>query len=156
MTWHFPPRNPPPPFDFSLFTSAPISAHQTHKRQELQMSGPVTRIPRGFQHLVSTKPNKFAGKTPSRFPHPTTKFVQPYDRIRKWNIRPGDRVRLVAGKPREKYRNEETAEEGYKVYTVKQIDLARNWVFLEGIHVRFSFESQAGICVTMLTRLFLW
>ncbi|OWZ29508.1 hypothetical protein LQV05_006759 [Cryptococcus neoformans] len=98
------------------------------------MSGPVTRIPRGFQHLVSTKPNKFAGKTPSRFPHPTTKFVQPYDRIRKWNIRPGDRVRLVAGKPKEKYRNEETAEEGYKVYTVKQVDLARNWVFLEGIH----------------------
>lgn len=103
------------------------------------MSGPVTRIPRGFQHLVNTKPNKFAGKTPSRFPHPTTKFVQPYDRIRKWNIRPGDRVRLVTGKPKEKYRNEETAEEGYKVYTVKQVDLARNWVFLEGIHVCFFF-----------------
>lgn len=140
VTWYFS-LGIHSPFDFSLFTSSPISALKTPTKK---MSGPVTRIPRGFQHLVNTKPNKFAGKTPSRFPHPTTKFVQPYDRIRKWNIRPGDRVRLVTGKPKEKYRNEETAEEGYKVYTVKQVDLARNWVFLEGIHVCFLFLFRFG------------
>ncbi|WVN90088.1 uncharacterized protein L203_105323 [Cryptococcus depauperatus CBS 7841] len=97
-------------------------------------STPIARIPRGFQHLVSTRTSKFAGRTPSRFPHPTTTFVQPHDRIRKWNIRPGDKVRLIAGKPKEKFRNDVSSAEGYKVYTVKQVDMTRNRVYLEGIH----------------------
>ncbi|WWD22239.1 hypothetical protein CI109_106730 [Kwoniella shandongensis] len=95
---------------------------------------PVTRIPRGLQYLVSSKPNKFAGRLPSRLPHATTKYVQPRDRVRKWNIRPGDRVRLTSGTPQQKFVNEKNSEEGWRTYEVKQVDLERNRVFLEGIN----------------------
>lgn len=75
-------------------------------------------------------------RLPSRVPHPSTHFVQPSDRIRKWNIRPGDKVRLLIGKPREKFVDEqEKAVGGYKVYNVKSVDLTRNWLFLDGLSV---------------------
>ncbi|ODN96916.1 hypothetical protein I350_07889 [Cryptococcus amylolentus CBS 6273] len=93
----------------------------------------ISRIPRGFEHLIAPHSSKFARKVPSRFPHPTTKFVQPRDRIKKWNIRPGDRVRMTTGKAKDVFRNGENSSEGWKVYTVKTVDLARNRVFLEGI-----------------------
>ncbi|KAK8845297.1 hypothetical protein IAR55_006010 [Kwoniella newhampshirensis] len=95
---------------------------------------PVVRIPRGLQYLTSSRPNKFAGRLPSRLPHATTKYVQPRDRVRKWNIRPGDRVRLTSGTPQQKFQNEKNSEEGWKTYEVKQVDLERNRVFLEGIN----------------------
>ncbi|WVR03401.1 hypothetical protein IAU60_000392 [Kwoniella sp. DSM 27419] len=99
------------------------------------MSGePVSRIPRGLHHLVSTRTNKFAGRLPSRLPHASTKFVQPRDRVRKWNIRPGDRVRLLSGTPKQKFLNEEDSSEGWKTFAVKQVDMARNRVFLEGVN----------------------
>ncbi|WVQ76508.1 hypothetical protein IAR50_006178 [Cryptococcus sp. DSM 104548] len=93
----------------------------------------ISRIPRGFEHLIAPHNNKFARKVPSRFPHPTTKFVQPRDRIKKWNIRPGDRVRLTAGKSKHVFRNGQNSSEGWNVYTVKTVDMGRNRVFLEGI-----------------------
>ncbi|OCF33180.1 hypothetical protein I316_05225 [Kwoniella heveanensis BCC8398] len=99
------------------------------------MSGePISRLPRGLQHLVNTKSSKFAGRLPSRLPHATTKFVQPRDRVKKWNIRPGDRVRLTVGTPVQKFLNEEDSSEGWKTYKVKQIDMERNRVFLEGVN----------------------
>jgi large subunit ribosomal protein L24 len=62
--------------------------------------------------------------------------VQPADRIRKWNIRPGDKVRLRVGKPREKFLDEkEKASGGYKVYNVKSVDMEKNWLYLDGLSV---------------------
>ncbi|WRT63491.1 uncharacterized protein IL334_000396 [Kwoniella shivajii] len=95
---------------------------------------PLTRIPKGLQHIISTRPNKFAGRLPSRLPHATNKFVQPRDRVRKWNIRPGDKVRLLVGTPEQKYINYKDASEGWKTFSVKQVDLSRNRVFLEGVN----------------------
>ncbi|WWC67009.1 uncharacterized protein I206_100916 [Kwoniella pini CBS 10737] len=95
---------------------------------------PLSRIPRGLQHIISTKPNKFAHKLPSRLPHASNKFVQPRDRVRKWNIRPGDKVRLLVGTPKQKFINQQDATEGWKTFTVKQVDLSRNRVFLEGVN----------------------
>ncbi|WWC85635.1 uncharacterized protein L201_000501 [Kwoniella dendrophila CBS 6074] len=95
---------------------------------------PLSRIPRGLQHIISNRPNKFAGKLPSRLPHASTKYVQPRDRIRKWNIRPGDKVRLLVGTPQQIYINQQDASEGWKTFNVKQVDLSRNRVFLEGVN----------------------
>ncbi|WWC57978.1 mitochondrial 54S ribosomal protein uL24m [Kwoniella dejecticola CBS 10117] len=95
---------------------------------------PISRIPRGLHHIISTKPNKFAHKLLSRLPHASNKFVQPRDRVRKWNIRPGDKVRLLVGTPEQKFINQQDATEGWKTFTVKQVDLSRNRVFLEGVN----------------------
>ena len=75
-------------------------------------------------------------RTPSRIPNRgPQQFVQPHDRIRRWNIRPGDKVRLLVGKPKDKYLNEEDAKGGWKVHTVKTVDLERNAVYLSGVSV---------------------
>ncbi|WVQ64638.1 uncharacterized protein L199_002805 [Kwoniella botswanensis] len=100
----------------------------------MSTSEPLSRIPRGFHHIISTRPNKFAGRLPSRLPHASTKFVQPRDRVRKWNIRPGDKVRLLVGTPKQKFINQQDATEGWNTFTVKQVDLSRNRVFLEGVN----------------------
>jgi hypothetical protein len=75
-------------------------------------------------------------RAPSRVPHASTKWVPPADRVRRWNIRPGDKVRLLVGKPHEKYMNDvEKAASGWKVYKVKGVDMAKNWLVLEGLSV---------------------
>lgn len=79
--------------------------------------------------------NKFVARYPSKAKHPTRKFVQPKDRIKRWNIVPGDRVRLLVGTNAEKYNDEDNKSSGSKVYTVAQVDMERNRVFLNGITV---------------------
>lgn len=81
---------------------------------------------------------------PSRLPHAPVKFVSPINRIRRWNIRPDDKVRLLVGRPSEKFRDEsEGAKGGYKVYKVLKVDLTRNRVYLEGLTVSLDLENQA-------------
>lgn len=63
------------------------------------------------------------------------KFVQPHDRIARWNIRTGDYVRLTVGKPEDKYVNGKDDKDGWKVHQVTQIDLERNKLRLNGVTV---------------------
>lgn len=82
---------------------------------------------------------------PSRLPHGPTQWVPTDQRIRRWNIRPGDKVRLLVGKPAEKYVDErEKAAGGWKVYNVKNVDMERNWVYLDGLSVSVKFAHQCA------------
>jgi large subunit ribosomal protein L24 len=44
---------------------------------------------------------------------------------------------MVVGKPAEKFQNESTAVGGWKIHTVKYVDMERNTVFLDGVTVSF-------------------
>ncbi|KAL1409619.1 hypothetical protein Q8F55_003614 [Vanrija albida] len=93
----------------------------------------VEKMPKGLHHLVGAK-NKFITRYPTRAPHPPKAYVQPKDRIRRWNIRPGDSVRLMVGKPEEKYIDGDVGvSSGWKVYKVSSVDMERNRLYLEGL-----------------------
>lgn len=71
--------------------------------------------------------------------------MQPRNRIKRWNIVPGDKVRLLVGKPREKYMDEVRGKEGgWKVYTVSSVDMTRNRVYLNGLSVSVKGLHGAG------------
>ncbi|KAK4689099.1 hypothetical protein P7C73_g1008, partial [Tremellales sp. Uapishka_1] len=98
------------------------------------MSSVIQNIPKGLHHLETARRSKFGNKFPSRLPHPPTKYVAPAARIRRWNIVPGDKVRLLVGKPKEKFRDElQGPKGGYRAYKVTSVDMERNRVFLEGL-----------------------
>lgn len=64
-------------------------------------------------------------------------FVQLKDRIPRFNIVAGDRVRITVGKPAEKFNSaEEGAASGWKIYTVADVDKVKNRVYLQGLTVR--------------------
>ena len=66
-------------------------------------------------------------------------YVRPRDRIKLFNIHPGDRVRLLVGKDQDKFIDEEKkAAGGWKLYTVKRTEPQRSRVYLEGLAVRQS------------------
>ncbi|KAI5451954.1 hypothetical protein NCC49_001254 [Naganishia albida] len=92
----------------------------------------ATPIPRGLHHLKSTVPHKFVSRYSPRV-LPKKSFVQPKDRIARWNIRPGDHVRLTVGKPHEKWLNEKDASDGWKVHRVTGVDMERNTITLDGV-----------------------
>lgn len=74
--------------------------------------------------------NKFVNKRyPIRAPRPSRVYTAPKDRIRRWNIVPGDKVRLMVGKPEEKYE----ADKVWKVYTVTGADMVNNRLYLDGL-----------------------
>ncbi len=67
---------------------------------------------------------------------PSRTFIHHRDRIKQFNIHPGDRVRLLTGKAMHKYNDESQGEAGgWKLYTVKTVDMKLNRVFLEGLTV---------------------
>jgi large subunit ribosomal protein L24 len=63
------------------------------------------------------------------------KFIQPRDRIARWNVRQGDYVRLTVGKSQDKYVNGINENDGWKVHQVTQIDMERNTLRLSGVTV---------------------
>lgn len=65
---------------------------------------------------------------PVRSPRPSGAFVAPKHRIRRWNIVPGDKVRLMVGKRSEKFDGDM-----WRVYTVAGVELTTNRVYLEGL-----------------------
>ncbi|KAJ9125565.1 hypothetical protein QFC22_000527 [Naganishia vaughanmartiniae] len=89
-------------------------------------------LPRGLHHLESTVPHKFVSRYSPRV-LPKKSFVQPGDRIARWNIRPGDHVRLTVGKPQEKWLNGKDLSGGWKVHRVTGVDMERNTVTLDGV-----------------------
>ncbi|KAL7421427.1 hypothetical protein Q5752_004313 [Cryptotrichosporon argae] len=94
----------------------------------------VARVPKGLHHLEPAVSNKFQKKYPSRAPHPPTAYVAPAARVRRWNVVPGDLVRLLVGKPKERFNDETKGKDGgYKVYRVSKVDMERNRVYLDGI-----------------------
>lgn len=69
------------------------------------------------------------------------KFAHPKDRIKFFNIHPGDRVRLLVGKDANKYNDEDLkAKSGYKLYTVGNTDLKKSKVYLEGLTVSVKLQ----------------
>jgi large subunit ribosomal protein L24 len=66
---------------------------------------------------------------------PQKKFVQPKDRIARWNIRQGDYVRLLVGKKEDKFVNQKNADGGWKIHRVTAIDLERNTLKLNDVTV---------------------
>lgn len=125
------------------------------------MSGPTIRMPKGAwragrriqltaQGFITSRLQKLTNsglgrcsrqtsltrRIPTRV-DPRPKQWVPIDaRIRRWNIWPGDRVRLVVGKPGDKFQDETSAAAGWKIHTVKHIDMERNTVYLSGVTVR--------------------
>ncbi|WOO79639.1 uncharacterized protein LOC62_02G003162 [Vanrija pseudolonga] len=94
----------------------------------------VDKIPKGLHHLEAAFKNKFVARYPARAPHAPKAFVQPKNRIKRWNIVPGDSVRLTVGKPEEKYNDVSVGvASGWKVYKVASVDMERNRVYLEGL-----------------------
>lgn len=68
---------------------------------------------------------------------PQKAYVQPHDRVRRWNIYEGDRVRLVVGKPEDKWVDGATKDSGWKVHEVTGVDMERNRVLLKTVTVRW-------------------
>ncbi|KAJ9128334.1 hypothetical protein QFC24_000627 [Naganishia onofrii] len=89
-------------------------------------------LPRGLRHLESTVPHKFVSRYSPRV-LPKKSFVQPGDRIARWNIRPGDHVRLTVGKPQEKWLNGKDVSGGWKVHRVTGVDMEKNTITLDGV-----------------------
>lgn len=44
---------------------------------------------------------------------------------------------MVVGKPADKFQNEASVQDGWKIHTVKYIDMERNTVYLDGVTVSF-------------------
>lgn len=64
-------------------------------------------------------------------------FVQLKDRIRQFNFVKGDRVRITVGAPKDKFNDAEIGlASGYKVYTVADVNMTKNRIYLEGLTVR--------------------
>ena len=60
----------------------------------------------------------------------STDFVAPVDRIRLWNIGPGDRVRILRGEDEDKYVDPKLGKRGgWKIYTVERIDQKKSRVY---------------------------
>ena len=63
-------------------------------------------------------------------------WTHPYDRIEKWYIGPGDKVRLLVGKDKDKYNDASVGvDSGYKLYTVTKLDQQKNRVYLDEFKV---------------------
>lgn len=76
--------------------------------------------------------------------------MQPRNRIKRWNIVPGDKVRLLVGKPSEKYMDEVRGKEGgWKVYTVSSVDMTRNRVYLNGLSVSVTTKAEWTTAVVL-------
>jgi hypothetical protein len=80
-------------------------------------------------------------------PAPSTavkNWVEPEQRIRFHNIRPGDQVRLLKGKEEEiktkVVQEDGSVQKAWKIYTVKEIFYDQNCVGLEGFFVRNCME----------------
>lgn len=75
------------------------------------------------------------GRTQGRVPRFKGRgFVHLKDRIPRFNIIKGDRVRITVGAPKDKFNDADAGREsGYKVYTVADIDKTTNRVYLEGL-----------------------
>ncbi|KLT42172.1 hypothetical protein CC85DRAFT_328404 [Cutaneotrichosporon oleaginosum] len=88
-----------------------------------------------LSHLTSKPSNKFVHKTQGRVPKFKGRgFVHLKDRIPRFNIIKGDRVRILVGAPKDKFNDaDEGRESGYKVYTVADVDKTTNRVYLEGL-----------------------
>ncbi|ORY31986.1 hypothetical protein BCR39DRAFT_524948 [Naematelia encephala] len=59
--------------------------------------------------------------------------IDPKLRIKRWNIQPGDHVRLLVGTKKDKFVDEESREGGYKTYRVKEIFSSQNRLTLDGL-----------------------
>lgn len=93
----------------------------------------------GFHHLDKVLHSKFVNsRYAARMPRPGRKYTAPKDRIRRWNIVPGDKVRLMVGKPEEKYDTTKQGKDGakgkvWRVYTVSGVNMVHNRVYLDGL-----------------------
>ncbi|BEI81380.1 hypothetical protein CcaverHIS002_0205400 [Cutaneotrichosporon cavernicola] len=88
-----------------------------------------------LSHLTSKPSNKFVHKTQGRVPKFKGRgFVHLKDRIPRFNIIKGDRVRMTVGAPKDKFNDADAGLiSGYKVYTVADVDKTTNRVYLEGL-----------------------
>ncbi|GMK54248.1 hypothetical protein CspeluHIS016_0108340 [Cutaneotrichosporon spelunceum] len=88
-----------------------------------------------LSHLTSKPSNKFVHKTQGRVPRFKGKgFVHLKDRIPRFNVIKGDRVRITVGAPKDKFNDADAGySSGYKVYTVADVDKTTNRVYLEGL-----------------------
>lgn len=68
---------------------------------------------------------------------PKQRYVAPEHRLERVNIREGDQVRLMVGKPKEKYQNGRDTTDGYIVHTVHDVSLKTGRVYLKNVTVRF-------------------
>jgi len=64
---------------------------------------------------------------------PQKAFVQPRDRVKRWNIYEGDKVRLLVGKPEDKFVDGRSVKGGWKVHEVTGLDMERNRVLLKNV-----------------------
>jgi len=63
-------------------------------------------------------------------------WTHPYSRIEKWYIGPGDKVRMLVGKDKDKYNDASVGvDSGYKLYTVSKVDMKTNRVYLDEFKV---------------------
>lgn len=63
-------------------------------------------------------------------------YVHPDNRVEKWYLWKGDRVRISVGKDEHKFVDPSLgAAGGYKIYTISGVDQRRNKVYLEGLEV---------------------
>ncbi len=74
---------------------------------------------------------------------PQKAYVQPKDRVRRWNIYEGDKVRLTVGKAEDKFLDGRSTSGGWKVHEVTGLDMERNKVLLRDVTV--SFEVSFGL-----------
>lgn len=85
----------------------------------------------GFKHLLNEKPF-IAQKTSRRLaltPSNQTKGIpHPRDRIKYWNVQPGDKVGIFRG-------NYKPKEQRDRVFEVHDVDKKRNWVEIKDLPV---------------------
>ena len=94
-----------------------VAGRQFASRSEARKVFVTTKSTTNFRHLLPVaKPKRFTQENPlDRRPDP----VKPKDRIKWWNIVPGDQVRVMA-------------EENAKLREVKGVNKFTNRVFIEG------------------------
>ncbi|CAD6564185.1 MAG: hypothetical protein TREMPRED_004464 [Tremellales sp. Tagirdzhanova-0007] len=93
-------------------------------------------FPKDFKHLGPRISNPVINRANKR-----KGYVQPRDRIKLFNIHPGDRVRLLVGKDQDKFVDEQKGVAGgWKLYTVKKTEPQRSRVYLEGLANRGSAQ----------------
>lgn len=69
----------------------------------------------------------------------TSGFVQLKDRIARFNIVKGDKVRITVGSPKDKFNDPvRGAESGWRIYTVEDVKKSKNRIYLKGLTVSAS------------------
>ena len=69
---------------------------------------------------------------------PEQRFTASVDRVKQWQIGPGDKVRVLRGDPDEKFVDPEKGRVGgWKQHTIERIDKKFNAVYLKDIEVSF-------------------